>query len=46
MSDHCGTDCTSFEWGEYEGIDGPVLLCTSHRQPGTGDVYDREASNG
>lgn len=37
----CGDPgCMTFEWGEQEGIDGPVLLCVSHKMPGPGWAYE------
>lgn len=40
----CGDpDCKVFAWGEWPGIDGPVLLCTAHNMPGPGWAYEAVA---
>lgn len=31
----------AYNWGEWPGVDGPVLLCVVHGWPGWGEVYDR-----
>lgn len=35
------SECAGFDWGEWDGIDGPVLLCGVHGYPAQGEVYDR-----
>jgi hypothetical protein len=29
-----------YNWGEWRGVDGPVLICVAHGWPGWGTVYD------
>lgn len=32
--------CGPYEWGELPGIDGPVLICATHRLPARSEAYD------
>ncbi|MFD7161356.1 hypothetical protein ACFV9C_42690 [Kribbella sp. NPDC059898] len=41
ITGHCGDlGCRAFMWGEFPGIDDPVLLCTAHRMPAPGWAYE------
>lgn len=30
------------DWGDWPGVDGPVMLCNTHGYPADGDVYGSE----